>query len=61
MRLTQFLSDQQVAFEEMVHPPAFTSQKLAKFLHVSGKLQCAFSPIPSTWLFDEALSGLRLR
>lgn len=38
MRLTQFLSDQQVSFEEMVHPPAFTSQKLARFLHISGLL-----------------------
>ena len=36
MRVAQFLSDQQVAFEEMVHPPAYTSQKLARFLHISG-------------------------
>ncbi len=38
MRVSQFLSDQQITFEEMVHPPAFTSQKLARFLHISGRL-----------------------
>lgn len=36
MRLAQFLSDQQVSFEEMVHPPAYTAQKLARSLHISG-------------------------
>lgn len=36
MRVSQFLADQRIAFEEMVHPPAYTSQKLAKFLHISG-------------------------
>ena len=37
MRVAQYLSDQQIVFEEMVHPPAFTSQKLAKSLHISGR------------------------
>jgi Ala-tRNA(Pro) deacylase len=37
MRVSQYLSDQHVAFEEMVHPPAYTSQKLARFLHISGR------------------------
>jgi Ala-tRNA(Pro) deacylase len=37
MRVSQFLSDQQITFEEMVHPPAFTSQKLARFLHIPGR------------------------
>jgi len=36
MYLTEFLADRQVAFETVVHPPAFTAQKRAKFLHVSG-------------------------
>ncbi len=36
MRVMQFLSDQHIAFEEMLHPPAFTAQKLAKSLHISG-------------------------
>jgi Ala-tRNA(Pro) deacylase len=37
MFLSQFLADQQVAFETMIHPPAFTAQKRAKFLHISGR------------------------
>lgn len=37
MRVSQFLADQEIVFEEMVHPPAYTSQKLAKFLHISGR------------------------
>jgi Ala-tRNA(Pro) deacylase len=37
MRLSQFLSDQHIPFEEMVHPPAFTAQKLARFLHIPGR------------------------
>lgn len=36
MYLSQFLADHRVAFETVVHPPAFTAQKRAKFLHVSG-------------------------
>lgn len=37
MFLSQFLADQHVAFETMIHPPAFTAQKLAKFLHIPGR------------------------
>jgi Ala-tRNA(Pro) deacylase len=37
MRVSQFLADQQVAFEEMLHPPAYTAQRLAKSLHISGR------------------------
>lgn len=37
MRVSQFLSDQQISFEEMLHPPAYTSQKLARFLHIPGR------------------------
>lgn len=37
MRVSQYLSDQHIPFEEMVHPPAFTSQKLARFLRVPGR------------------------
>lgn len=37
MRVTQFLADQHVAYEEMLHAPAFNSQKLAKSLHISGR------------------------
>src|ERR1043166_7326490 len=37
MRVSQFLADQHVAFEEMVHAPAYTSQRLARSLHISGR------------------------
>jgi Ala-tRNA(Pro) deacylase len=37
MRLPDFLAAQRVPFETLVHPPAFTAQKLAKFLHVPGR------------------------
>src|SRR5437762_4460934 len=37
MRVAEFLTEQRVAFETIVHPPAFTAQKRAKFLHVPGK------------------------
>jgi Ala-tRNA(Pro) deacylase len=37
MRVPQFLTDQQVAFETVPHAPSYTAQKLAKHLHVSGR------------------------
>jgi len=37
MRVAQFLTEQRVAFETIVHPPAYTAQKRARFLHVPGK------------------------
>lgn len=37
MRVPQYLIDQHVRFETVVHPPSFTSQNLAKHLHVSGR------------------------
>jgi Ala-tRNA(Pro) deacylase len=37
MRVSQFLLDEHVVFEEVVHPPAFTSTKLARFLRVPGR------------------------
>jgi Ala-tRNA(Pro) deacylase len=37
MRVPSFLSDQNVAFETIVHPPAYTASKRASRLHVSGK------------------------
>src|SRR5438552_2016953 len=37
MRVSQFLLDQQVPFETMVHPPAFTAQRRAKCLRLSGQ------------------------
>lgn len=37
MRVSQFLNEQHVHFESLIHPPAFTSQKRAKFLGVPGR------------------------
>ncbi|HZT78832.1 MAG TPA: YbaK/EbsC family protein [Gemmataceae bacterium] len=37
MRVSDFLTDQQVRFEKLLHPPAFTAQKRAKYLHVPGR------------------------
>ncbi|HEV3260089.1 MAG TPA: YbaK/EbsC family protein [Gemmataceae bacterium] len=37
MRVPQFLTEQQVPFETIVHPPAFSAQKRAKYMHVPGR------------------------
>lgn len=37
MRVAEYLAEQPVAYETLRHPPAFTAQKRAKFLHLSGK------------------------
>jgi len=37
MFVSQFLADQHVTFETLVHPPAFTAQKRARFLHIPGR------------------------
>jgi Ala-tRNA(Pro) deacylase len=37
MRIAAFLAEHQVAFEGLLHPPAFTAQKRAKYLRVPGK------------------------
>jgi Ala-tRNA(Pro) deacylase len=37
LRVPDFLRDQGVAFETIVHPPAFTAQRRARVLHVPGK------------------------
>jgi hypothetical protein len=36
MRIADFLAEQRVAYEPVPHPPAFTAQRRAKFLHLSG-------------------------
>jgi Ala-tRNA(Pro) deacylase len=36
MRIADFLAGQRVSCEFLTHPPAFTAQKRAKYLHVSG-------------------------
>jgi Ala-tRNA(Pro) deacylase len=37
MRVPEFLLEQQVPFETLVHAPAFTAQKRAHFLHLPGR------------------------
>jgi Ala-tRNA(Pro) deacylase len=37
MRVAEFLQERQVPFETLLHPPAFTAQKRARFLHVPGR------------------------
>jgi Ala-tRNA(Pro) deacylase len=37
MRVPEFLRQQEVAFDTVLHPPAFTAQKRARCLHVPGK------------------------
>jgi Ala-tRNA(Pro) deacylase len=36
VRIAEFLHQQRVSFEYLPHPPAFTAQKLARYLHVPG-------------------------
>ncbi len=37
MHLSDFLHECEVPFESLLHPPAFTASKRARFLHVPGK------------------------
>jgi Ala-tRNA(Pro) deacylase len=37
MRVAEFLAEQHVPFETLLHPPAFTAQNRAKFLHLPGR------------------------
>jgi Ala-tRNA(Pro) deacylase len=37
MRVPNYLADQHVAFETVLHPPAYSASKRAKALHVPGK------------------------
>jgi Ala-tRNA(Pro) deacylase len=52
MRVSQFLSDHSVAFETMPHPPAFTAQKRAKYLHVPGRqvAKCVLLAAPTGYV-----------
>jgi Ala-tRNA(Pro) deacylase len=36
MRVAEFLSDQRVPFQSILHPPAYTAVNRAKYLHVAG-------------------------
>lgn len=37
MRVPQFLTDHEVVFETMVHPPAYTADRRCRLLHIPGK------------------------
>ena len=37
MRVSEFLNGEQIAFETLLHAPAYTAQHRAKYLGVSGK------------------------
>lgn len=37
MRFAEFLTDRHVTFESILHPPAFTAQKRARFMRVPGR------------------------
>jgi Ala-tRNA(Pro) deacylase len=37
MRVPEFLATKDVPFETLLHPPAFTAQKRARFLHLPGR------------------------
>jgi Ala-tRNA(Pro) deacylase len=37
MRVPEFLREHEVAFETVLHPPAFTAQRRAQHLHVPGR------------------------
>jgi Ala-tRNA(Pro) deacylase len=37
MRISDYLTEEHVPFETLVHPPAFTAAKRARFLHVPGR------------------------
>jgi Ala-tRNA(Pro) deacylase len=37
MRVAEFLAEQRVPFETLLHAPAFTAQNRAKYLHVPGR------------------------
>jgi Ala-tRNA(Pro) deacylase len=52
MRVPQFLTDQRVPFETVIHPPAFTAQKRARFLKVPGRqvAKCVLLVGPSGYL-----------
>jgi Ala-tRNA(Pro) deacylase len=52
MRTSDYLQQQSVAFETIPHPPAFTAQRRAHFLHVPGKqmVKCVLLACPSRFV-----------
>jgi Ala-tRNA(Pro) deacylase len=62
MRVADFLADQRASCELLLHPPAFTAQKRAKYLHVSGGRvgKCVLLRGPSGWLLAVLPATLRV-
>ena len=72
MRVMQFLSEQHIAYEPLIYPPAYTAQKRAKHLHMPGrqvaKTVLLVGPdgyllaiLPATQHVDTALRAGKLR
>lgn len=68
MRVPVYLSDQRVSFETLPHPPAYTAQRLAQYLGLSGRqvvksvllhVSCEFrlAVLPATHHVDTAALG----
>ena len=51
MRVAEFLAENQIAFDTLIHPPAFTAQKRARFLHVPGRqvAKCVLLKTPESY------------
>jgi Ala-tRNA(Pro) deacylase len=71
MRMSDYLQEQSVAFETLLHPPAFTAQRRAKHLRLPGKqvVKCVLlaganefvvAVMPATHWVDLALTGAQL-
>jgi Ala-tRNA(Pro) deacylase len=52
MRISDYLAEQRIDFEWLPHPPAYTAQKRAKYLRVSGRqvAKCVLLASPSGYL-----------
>jgi Ala-tRNA(Pro) deacylase len=52
MRVSDFLNQHCIAFETLLHPPAFTAQKRAHFLHIPGRdvVKCVLLAGPTGFL-----------
>jgi Ala-tRNA(Pro) deacylase len=52
MRISDYLTTQQIDFERLLHPPAFSAQKRAKYLRLPGRqvAKCVLLAGPSGYL-----------
>lgn len=40
MRISDYLTERRIDFERLLHPPAYSAQKRAKYLHLPGRQVC---------------------